>query len=42
MDAGNFIEAAIEISGEKIHRIFAYHEMIPDMDYGDCRIIPGL
>lgn len=38
---GSFIKAAIEIKDKKIHRFHSYGSVVPDVDYGDKRIVPG-
>ena len=37
-----FIEAQIEIQGNKIKAIYPYQNKPADIDYGNNRIIPGM
>lgn len=36
-----FIPAQLEVTGEKISRIYAYGEKTADTDYGNARLVPG-
>ena len=38
---GSFIQAALEIKNKKILRFYRYDSIVPDVDYGDRRLVPG-